>query len=144
MPYITPERRQKFIEHAEAIAADAEVAGDLNYAITEIVHAYIRKKGARYANFNEVIGMLECAKLELYRRQVAVYEDDCIIKNGDTSAVYCPYVPTPDTKKEDKSEGYYGHFCYKVQSVIGAHPDYYKENCPESEIPTRNGGGESH
>jgi hypothetical protein len=30
-----------------------------------------------------LIGMLECAKLELYRRSVANYEDEKILENGD-------------------------------------------------------------
>ena len=34
-------------------------------------------------NLNAIIGALECAKLELYRRVAAPYEDDKIIENGD-------------------------------------------------------------
>jgi len=32
---------------------------------------------------NAIIGALECAKLELYRRVAAPYEDDKIAENGD-------------------------------------------------------------
>ena len=32
---------------------------------------------------NAAIGVLECAKLELYRRVVAMYEDGKIKENGD-------------------------------------------------------------
>jgi hypothetical protein len=36
-----------------------------------------------YDNFNEVIGVLECMKLELYRRMIAPYEDTKCKENGD-------------------------------------------------------------
>jgi hypothetical protein len=59
--------------------------GDLNYLITRQVDAYLARKGVNYANLNEAIGVLECAKLELYRRIVARYEDRKIDdpENGD-------------------------------------------------------------
>jgi len=115
MPYIKQENRSKYFDHAQAIAKEATVAGDLNYAITEMVHAYIRKKGVSYAVLNEVIGALECSKIELYRRQVAGYEDTCIEKNGDTTSIY------PELQNIPKVDV-----------------------CPEPVIPNRNGGGESH
>lgn len=37
----------------------------------------------RYADYNEVIGVLESCKLEFYRRHVAAYEDRKIKENGD-------------------------------------------------------------
>jgi hypothetical protein len=36
----------------------------------------------RYANLNEMIGALECCKLELYRILTAPYEDVKIEENG--------------------------------------------------------------
>jgi hypothetical protein len=36
-----------------------------------------------YSNYADIIGTLECAKQELYRRWVADYEDKAIAKNGD-------------------------------------------------------------
>lgn len=71
MPYITPERR-------EAILAGAKPQdpGELNFAITTLVDSYLQDKGGiRYGHLNEVIGALDCAKLELYRRVAAPYED---------------------------------------------------------------------
>src|SRR4051794_23099363 len=63
--------------------------GDLNYAITRIIDAYLARRGMNYANLNEAIGVLECAKLELYRRIVAGYEDRKIAdaENGDVYTV---------------------------------------------------------
>lgn len=61
-----------------------ETAGELNYAISILLDDYlIRKGGIKYANINEAIGVLECAKLELYRRIAAPYEDHKISETGD-------------------------------------------------------------
>ena len=38
---------------------------------------------AKYADINELIGALECAKLEFYRRKAAPYEDKKAVENGD-------------------------------------------------------------
>lgn len=78
MPYINQEGRDRL----EAGSEPAD-AGELNYAITRIVDSYIVSKGLRYANINEAIGALECAKLELYRRIAAPYEDQKINESGD-------------------------------------------------------------
>jgi broad-specificity NMP kinase len=37
----------------------------------------------KYHKYNAAVGVLECAKLELYRRLVSGYEDTKIIENGD-------------------------------------------------------------
>jgi hypothetical protein len=57
--------------------------GELNYAITRLCNEYLIKNGKSYGNFNAVVGVLECAKLELYRRMVAPYEDQKKELNGD-------------------------------------------------------------
>jgi hypothetical protein len=69
--------------------ADARTAGELNYVITRKIDAYLASKGVSYSSLNEVIGVLECAKLELYRRIVADYEDAKIAdpENGDVYTV---------------------------------------------------------
>jgi hypothetical protein len=49
-----------------------------------VVDSYLKDKGEiRYARLNEVIGAIDCAKLELYRRIAAPYEDKKITENGD-------------------------------------------------------------
>ena len=83
MPYIKQENRSKFKDKAKDLGQTADCAGDLNYIITEMVHEFIRKRGKNYANINEVVGMLECCKLELYRKIAAPYEDEKIAQNGD-------------------------------------------------------------
>lgn len=83
MPYIDPVKRPLFRDTAIELGQKAECAGDLNYIFTEIIHSYLRKVGTNYNNYNSVIGLLECCKLELYRRQVALYENLKITQNGD-------------------------------------------------------------
>ncbi len=77
MPYIPPEERRQLEYHPVP-----ESAGQLNYLITKLVKAYLGDS-PRYYDFNDVIGALECAKLEVYRRSVAPYEDIKIAENGD-------------------------------------------------------------
>lgn len=58
-------------------------AGQLNYKITQEIWEYIRDMGQSYTTYNDVIGVLECAKLELYRRMIGPYEDKKKEENGD-------------------------------------------------------------
>ena len=59
------------------------LAGELNYIITSICKEYLDVKGVSYNSINEVVGVLECAKLEFYRRIASPYEDTKIEENGD-------------------------------------------------------------
>jgi hypothetical protein len=65
----------------------AVTPGVLNYHITGLIDAYIERQGLGYGSINEVIGVLECAKLELYRRIAAPYEDKKKEENGDVYTV---------------------------------------------------------
>lgn len=57
--------------------------GELNYLITRMVTEYVARKPYNYATLNEVIGVLECAKQELYRRLLVPYENAKMEENGD-------------------------------------------------------------
>ncbi len=87
MPYIPGDCRFE-------AASEPENAGELNFAITRLVDDYIARHedGLRYHVINEVVGALECAKLELYRRIAAPYEDAAKNRNGD---VYICAEPSP-------------------------------------------------
>ena len=51
-------------------------------------NGYLKQKShLAYAEFNEAIGAIECAKLELYRRMLAPYEDRKIAENGDVFTI---------------------------------------------------------
>jgi hypothetical protein len=86
LPYIKKENRGKYEETITKLveilkSQPAEnMDGELNYVITRLL------KGAyplRYFNLNRAMGVLECAKLEFYRRVVAPYEDIKISESGD-------------------------------------------------------------
>jgi hypothetical protein len=59
--------------------------GTLNYIITRLCDYWTKDVDgkATYERYNAVIGVLECAKQELYRRQVVPYEDQKCEENGD-------------------------------------------------------------
>ena len=78
MPYIKQERRDA-IESGDA----PKDAGELNFALTNIVDKYLQNRGLRYAHINEAVGALECAKLEFYRRIAVPYEDQKMKESGD-------------------------------------------------------------
>lgn len=78
MPYIAQAARQQL-----ASGCRPATVGELNYAITKLVHRFLRDDCESYTAYNAAIGVLECAKLELYRRIVAPYEDSKCNENGD-------------------------------------------------------------
>jgi hypothetical protein len=57
-------------------------SGPLNYVITKLLIAWMGPRPC-YDNFNDVIGVLRCVELEMYRRMVAPYEDEKIAAHGD-------------------------------------------------------------
>ena len=79
MPYIEQKRRNLLLKKGH----DMEGAGDLNYIITRILNRYIEHRGTSYQTYNDIIGALEAAKLEIYRRLIAPYEDEKCKTNGD-------------------------------------------------------------
>ena len=91
MPYIKQSMRGRLDVELNAlienILADPEMVenkeGVLNYIITMLVHSVMLKDGIRYKKVNDAIGVLECAKLELYRRAAAPYEDEKAREQGD-------------------------------------------------------------
>lgn len=78
MPYIDKEARLRL-----QATNDPQTPGELNYMITQIINSYMKGVTPNYALFNDIVGAIEGAKLEFYRRVVVPYEDDKIQKNGD-------------------------------------------------------------
>jgi len=78
MPYIEPKRRKEL-----DLKFDPKTAGELNYVITSQLTNYIFLNGESYQTFNDIIGALEGAKLEIYRRLIVPYEDRKSRENGD-------------------------------------------------------------
>jgi len=85
MPYIVKSRRKRIdkildllIEELKRLPVNISggwTIGDTSYIITRLLHERIKHCGFGYASFNEVIGVLECIKSELYRNIVVPYED---------------------------------------------------------------------
>jgi hypothetical protein len=86
MPYITQGARERVMDGTfhPMMTESITTTGELNFAITALIDEYIASSGGvRYAVVNDVVGALECAKLELYRRVAAPYEDRKLAENGD-------------------------------------------------------------
>lgn len=83
MPYIPKERQQQLPTRFFELLPDEPTAGDMNYLFTRIAHEYIERRGLRYAHLNDVLGALDGASKEFYRRVAAQYENKAIGKNGD-------------------------------------------------------------
>lgn len=83
MPYIGPAHRKVVRERGPLCP------GDLNYLVSAMIDGYIAKNGMSYQTLNDVMGALEGAKMEFYRRVVVPYEDEKRRSNGDvyTSSV---------------------------------------------------------
>ena len=94
MPYIKKMERAMFAKALREVRHSLildENPGHLNYIITAICDEWLSHHGPCYSKFNEVIGVLECAKQELYRRVVGPYEDYKMEVTGD---VYDPRLIT--------------------------------------------------
>jgi hypothetical protein len=95
MPYIPPQDRERYDAVVSALAAEIRQfvaeekkspAGQLNYAITKLILEVYGDKLPNYTDFNEITGILECAKLEMYRHHVGPYEAVKINENGDVNS----------------------------------------------------------
>jgi len=86
LPYIKSENRKKYekiiLELVSILKSlpPEEVDGDLNYVVTKLLKEVYP---LRYYHINKAIGVLECIKLEFYRRVAAPYEDLKIKESGD-------------------------------------------------------------
>lgn len=81
MPYVKQEDRAELNS-----GRYPTTPGELNYSITKLVREYLGymfHQPPNYAAYNEVIGVLDSAKLEFYRRVVSPYEDEKKSENGD-------------------------------------------------------------
>lgn len=77
MPYI------KCVDRNPLTADHPRTAGELNWALTRTLVSYLSDHGESYQTYNDMMGALEGAKLEFYRRKIAPYEDQKIRDNGN-------------------------------------------------------------
>lgn len=81
MPYITKGQRALILS-----GSPPTTVGELNFLLTNICIEYFKRKSdgvPSYTFVNDVVGALECAKQEFYRRVAIPYEEKKIIENGD-------------------------------------------------------------
>ncbi len=84
MPYIRQEDRNRFNAFTRSMDdLDIKTPGELNYLITMLTHRYLNMSPESYQMYNNALGALEGAKLELYRRHIAIYEQEKEKENGD-------------------------------------------------------------
>ena len=83
MPYIKEEDKLDIYEYNILDTSNITTPGKLNFAITQIVLDYFEKVPPNYQSINDILGALEGAKLEFYRRVAVPYEDKKKEENGD-------------------------------------------------------------
>jgi hypothetical protein len=86
MPYLDSGIRASLDEGRKALKG-----GEINYQVSKLVNDFIAMRGLSYAVINEVIGALECAKLEAYRRVAGPYEDLKVAQNGEVFTCLNPH-----------------------------------------------------
>ena len=91
MPYIPKSDRAQYQaaldEIAKLVPEDrASRAGHMNYVVSLLIEKVYGKE-MRYADHNEVVGVLQCISYEFYRRKTAPYEDAKVKSEGDLSAL---------------------------------------------------------
>lgn len=77
VPYIKDEDKRDLLGRV------ARKPGELNFLVTEIIADYWYFGDKNYQAINDILGALEGAKLEFYRRIAGPYEDKKIQENGD-------------------------------------------------------------
>lgn len=81
MPYIAEHLRESLEPLANRTTRHP---GELNFQLTKVCLQYLKDRGGTdYQGINDIVGALECAKQEFYRRLAAPYEDTKIATNGD-------------------------------------------------------------
>ena len=99
MPYILPNKRTILdpkIDELHTALVDLEMddvnnnlEGNLNYIVTRLIR---KCYGTSYGEINDAIGMLECVKMEHYRKVAAPYEDQKEFENGSVDGSNVPII----------------------------------------------------
>lgn len=77
MPYISTKERIKLKTNPPGTPRD------LSYLFTMTIKSYIDHYGLDSQVINDILGSLEAAKLEFYRRIVVPYDSQKLFDNGD-------------------------------------------------------------
>lgn len=107
MPYIIKDKRDVIdtsIELLHRALVDLELddpknnmEGNLNYTITRLLKLVYGDATSSYRDVNDVVGMLECVKLEYYRKLASPYEDVKESENGRVEGILSPTLTSETT-----------------------------------------------
>ena len=93
MPYVTPEKRNRL----DRDLLSSKTAGELGYVLAVVCDAYLVQGandsdtgGFRYQHISDVVGTLESIKLDLYRKEIAPYEERVEKMNGRVWTAHLP------------------------------------------------------
>lgn len=78
MPYLKFNEKEQLLDHPYPTRP-----GELNFLITDLCLRYWTKSPQNYQALNDIMGALEGAKQEFYRRKAVPYEEIKIRENGD-------------------------------------------------------------
>jgi hypothetical protein len=78
MPYL-----ENGIRASLAQGRVAKTPGELSFSMSQLIKGYIAMRGTSYGTFNDIVGAMECLKLELYRRLIGTYEQKKCDENSD-------------------------------------------------------------
>ena len=87
-PYIKQDQRFQLNDHIDKLVYSMDHMGDdarkgvFNYVITKIALGVIGKE-LKYGKINDVVGAMECCKMEYYARKTRPYEEKKAIENGE-------------------------------------------------------------
>jgi hypothetical protein len=92
MPYITPDARAFYEPELTRLGTrvHGDVIGGLTYVLTKLLLAWVGESPT-YARYALVVGAIETAKMELYRKAVALYEDQKCAENGEVFSEECKH-----------------------------------------------------
>ena len=83
MPYINEYQRKILRKRLQELWSLPPLpTGEMNYIISKFILHQVGFE-VNYENYNRMVGLLECCKLELYRRRISDYEDKRRDENGD-------------------------------------------------------------
>lgn len=98
MPYIDEERRTHLRSLADELGNRIIGVGEFNYVVSCILHKLVERNGKRYKVMNNLVGALECCKLEFVRTVLSPHEDMKRKENGPVSELDSV---DPDKEKTD-------------------------------------------
>lgn len=80
MPYISPQIRE---ELKPISTRPARKTGEVTFQFYSLALDYLKENGREFQAYADILAGLEACKLEIYRRQISLFEDGAIDRNGD-------------------------------------------------------------